>query len=372
MTAMEYVRNLGFGWNLGDTMDARVKEEERENLTPRKQETAWFNPETTFEIIKKVADSGFTLFRLPVTWTDFVGPAPDYTIRQDFLGRVAEIVSFGLENGMTVILNLHHEDWHFPSHENYPAASEKLMAVWTQIAEHFKPCCNKLIFEAMNEPRKVGTDVEWNGGDTEGREVVAKLGHDFIRAVRATGGNNAQRMLMVPLYAASSDEEAMGGYIPSGDDRVIVSIHSYTPYNFALSDDYSHHEWTPALEDEIDALFARIDKYFLSKNIPVIMGEMGARRKGDNLADRVAWTQYYAAAARKYGVPCIWWDNGRIEGPDNWEKFGLLERGKLAWAFPELVVAFLDLHQPAQKINAGHIVDAIDRIFSIASVMNNN
>jgi len=342
MNPMEYVKKLGFGWNLGDTLDARVKKEERGDLTPLKQETAWFNPVTTKEVLDMVAKAGFTVFRLPVSWADFIGDAPEYKIREDFMERVCEIVDYAFENDMTVIVNLHHEDWHFPSHENYPAAGEKLKAVWTQIAEVFKPCCDKVIFEAMNEPRKVGTDVEWNGGDAEGREVVAKLGHDFIKAVRATGGNNITRMLMVPLYAAAGAEEAMAGYVPSGDPNIIVSVHAYTPYLFALGNDYAHHEWKPAeMEKDIDQLFANLDKYFLSKNIPVILGEMGARRRGDNLKDRVAWAKYYATTARKHHVPCIWWDNGRCDGPDEWEKFGLLDRKKMEWAFPELVKAFL-------------------------------
>jgi len=341
MTAMEFVKNLGFGWNLGDTMDARVKPDDRPHVTPQMQEVAWHNPVTTPEMINMVAAAGFKLFRLPVSWSDFIGPASEYTIREDFLDRVCEIVDYAFDNDMTVIINLHHEEWHFPTKENYPAASEKLVAVWKQLAEVFEPCCNKLIFEAMNEPRKFGTDVEWNGGDAEGREVVAQLGHDFIKTVRATGGNNATRFLMVPTYAGSSAEESMAGFVPSGDANVIASVHAYTPFPFALSSDYSHPHWTPDMEASIDELFANIDKYFLSKGIPVILGEMGARRRGDNIADRVAWAKYYAKTARKYGVPCVWWDNGRIGGDPRAEQFGLLDRPNLQWAFPELVEAFL-------------------------------
>ncbi|MCL2500830.1 MAG: glycoside hydrolase family 5 protein [Defluviitaleaceae bacterium] len=341
MTPMEYVKKLRVGWNLGDTMDARVDKSERKGVTPKKQETAWHNPVTTPEMIKMVAEAGFDIFRLPVSWADFIGPAPEYKIDPVFMARVAELVDYGFDNEMTVILNLHHEDWHFPSEEKYPAASEKLQAVWTQIAKHFEPCCDKLIFEAMNEPRKVKTDVEWNEGDAEGRDVVAKLGHDFIKAVRATGGNNTARMLMVPTYAASSSTGAMEGFVPSGDANIIASVHAYTPYLFALGDDYAHHEWKPELERDIDELFSEIDRCLLSKGIPVIIGEMGARRRGDNIADRVAWAKYYTAVARKYGIPCVWWDNGRTEGPDRWEKFGLLDRKKMEWAFPELVEAFV-------------------------------
>ena len=342
MTTWEYTKQLKAGWNLGDTLDARSK---TKSPTPSQQETAWYNPITTPEMIKLVADTGFDIFRIPVTWDSHIGPAPDYTIDNGWMDRVNQVVDYGYDNNMTVILNTHHESWYFPSEENYPAASEKLKAVWTQIANHFAHYGNRLIFESMNEPRKVKTPVEWNGGDAEGRAVVVKLNQDFVNTIRAAGGNNASRMLMVPVYAASAEEIAMEDFVlpndPENGEKIIVSIHAYIPYDFALGNDQSINAWTPGYEAVIDEVFTRINKHFLSKKIPVIMGECGARKKGGNIADRVAWAKAYTNIAKNHGVPCIWWDNGRIEGPDSWELFGIMNRKAATWEFPQIVEAFI-------------------------------
>ena len=342
MSAKKFVEKLGMGWNLGNTFDAVGPQE---HPTPEQQETAWHNPVTTEAMVKLVKDAGFDIFRLPVTWYPQLGPAPDYTINPHWLARVNQIVDWAINSGLTVILNLHHENWHFPSYENYPKASEILKKVWTQIATHFKDYDERLVFEAMNEPRKQGTPVEWTGGDEEGRTVVMKLNQDFYDTVRGLDGNNLTRMLMVPIYAASSDEPAMKDFsqpqlLPM-DTNIITSIHAYTPYEFALSDNQTANKWSDALKRDIDSMFHRVDKYLLQKGMAVIMGECGARRKGDNVADRAQWARYYTAKAKEYGIPCIWWDNGLLEGPDNAEVFGLVDRKACKWAFPEVVDAFL-------------------------------
>jgi endoglucanase len=323
---------------LGNTFDAVSRSA---SSSPTQQETAWHNPVTTVEMVKAVKDVGFDIFRLPVTWYPQLGPAPDYVIKREWLNRVNEVLDYAYNLGMTVIINMHHENWHFPSEENYPAASEILKKVWEQIAEHFKNYDEKLIFEAMNEPRKVKTPVEWTGGDEEGRGVVMKLNQDFVDTVRATGGNNATRMLMVPIYAASSDEPAMKDFVQPKGENIITSIHAYTPYEFALSNNQQANKWQTSYEKDIDALFARVNKYLLQKGYSVIMGECGARRKGENTEDRVQWAKYYTAAAKKHNVPCVWWDNGSMEGPDTAELFGLLNRKECKWEFPLVVDAFL-------------------------------
>jgi len=337
MTSQDYVKTLGTGWNLGNTFDAVSR---KKAPTPTEQETAWDNPVTTKAMVKTVRDAGFDIFRLPTTWYKQLGPAPDYTIKTEWLTRVQEVVDWAIGLDMTVILNMHHENWHFPTEENYPTAREIMTKVWAQIATYFADY-DKIIFEAMNEPRKNGTEHEWNGGDIEGRTVVMKLNQDFVDTVRATGGKNATRMLMVPVYAASSDEPALADFVQPNGENIITSVHAYTPYRFALSNDQRAHKWSDALKKDIDELFARIDKYLLQKGYAVIMGETGARRKADNVADRVEWARYYKTVAKKYNVPCVWWDNGIMEGSAQTEVFGLLDRNKCTWMFPEVVDAFL-------------------------------
>jgi endoglucanase len=149
-------------------------------------------------------------------------------------------------------------------------------------------------------------------------------------------------MLMLPGYAASADDAVLKSFELPDDRNLIVSVHAYTPYTFALSDSPSANVWSadnPNFTRDIDSLFARLDSYFISKGIPVIMGECGARNKNGNTEARAAWARYYTDKGREIGVPCVWWDNGAFTGSG--ECFGLMDRRNLNWKYPEIVDAFL-------------------------------
>jgi len=144
----------------------------------------------------------------------------------------------------------------------------------------------------------------------------------------------------VPTYAASAYEPALSGFELPEDGRVIVSVHAYTPYNFALNTNAPNNTFTPVVAREIDALFKGLDQHFLSKGIPVVMGECGSVEKG-NLESRVEWAAYYAGKAAEYGVPAIWWDNGAKLTPKGNEGFGIMDRRNVAWWYPEIAEAFV-------------------------------
>lgn len=326
ITSQELVADMKMGWNLGNTLDSV-------GGTALQSERAWGNPTTTQEMIDEVLAQGFNVIRIPVTWEGHFGDGPDYSIHEIWMNRIQEVVDYAYDKGAYVILNMHHEDWHFPSEENKEEASEMITALWTQIAECFKDYDEHLIFEGLNEPRKKGTVYEWNGGDEEGREVVNHFMQVFVDAVRATGGNNTYRHLMVCGYAASSSTEALESIVLPKDDRLIVSVHAYTPYNFALNTAGTD-QFTDA--QDIDKLMEDIQKIFLDKGIPVIIGEFGAMNK-ENEAERVKWATYYLSKAKEIGVPCVWWDNNAFEGSG--ENFGLFNRRELNWPYPDLLKA---------------------------------
>ena len=326
ITSQELVADMKMGWNLGNTLDSV-------GGTALQSERAWGNPTTTQEMIDEVLAQGFNVIRIPVTWEGHFGDGPDYSIHEIWMNRIQEVVDYAYDKGAYVILNMHHEDWHFPSEENKEEASEMITALWTQIAERFKDYDEHLIFEGLNEPRKKGTVYEWNGGDEEGREVVNHFMQVFVDAVRATGGNNTYRHLMVCGYAASSSTEALESIVLPKDDRLIVSVHAYTPYNFALNTAGTD-QFTDA--QDIDKLMEDIQKIFLDKGIPVIIGEFGAMNK-ENEAERVKWATYYLSKAKEIGVPCVWWDNNAFEGSG--ENFGLFNRRELSWPYPDLLKA---------------------------------
>ena len=207
ISSVELVKDMKIGWSLGNTLDAG--NESNRGQDPGSIEKSWGNPDTTKEMIDEIKKAGFNVLRVPTTWDWSTGEAPEYKISDEWFARVKEIVDYGMENDMYVILNIHHETWHYPTEDNYEAASDRLKKVWTQIGNYFKDYDEHLIFEGLNEPRVIGTSEEWNGGSDATREVVNKLDADFVSTLRSLDGYNMLRHLMIPLYAASSSEVAL-------------------------------------------------------------------------------------------------------------------------------------------------------------------
>ena len=256
----ELVKEIIIGWNLGNTLDATA------GGNSLKSETSWGNPLTTKAMITAVKEAGFQTLRVPTSWGNHLGEGPDYKIDPAWLDRVQEIVDYGIENDMYVILNMHHEEWHFPSYDNLEQAKTILTTVWAQIADRFQNYDEHLIFEAMNEPRMKGTPYEWTGGNAESRDVINQLNAAFVETIRNAPGNNPLRHLMLPCYAASSDPKTWADFIIPEDDKIIVSIHAYTPYHFALNMNGTS-EWSLDRESdrrEIDMLMNNIYDNFIS------------------------------------------------------------------------------------------------------------
>lgn len=342
ISSVELVKDMKIGWSLGNTLDAG--NESNRAQSPETIEKSWGNPVTTKEMIDEVKKAGFNVLRIPTTWDWSTARTEEYTISEEWLARVKEVVDYGMENDMYVILNLHHETWHDPLEDNYEAASDRLKKVWTQIGNYFQDYDEHLIFEGLNEPRVRNSDEEWNGGSEATREVVNKLDADFVETIRSLGGNNKLRHLMIPAYAASSSEVALKALkIPENDDKIIVSVHAYIPYSFALADKGSA-KWIAASEGcirDIDSLADLLKTMFVDKGQAVIIGEFGARARTskDNEDYRAQWARYYVTKMKSIGVPCLWWDNGSFIGSG--ECFGLLDRYLLTWKYPAVVDALI-------------------------------
>jgi len=336
ISSAELIKEIRIGWNLGDTLDATGK-------SGLACETSWGNPLTSKSMFDVVKQAGFNTARIPVSWEKHMKGEPDYCIDEKWISRVQEIVDFSLSNDMFTIVDLHHESWHTPTYDNFDSAKSRLAKVWEQISERFAEYDERLIFESMNEPRMVGTPFEWNGGNSEGWDVINKLNGVFIETIRKGRGNNKLRHLIIPTYAASSEKSALRGFVmpENADDKVIVSVHAYTPYEFALSSGKTS-DWSKFnIKDTqpIDNLMDNLNELFRSKGFPVVLGEFGARDK-ENIDARVEWATYYVSKAKLIGVPCIWWDNGCFTGKG--ERFGLLDRHKLEWRYPQIINALME------------------------------
>ena len=340
LTAKELVAEMNTGWNLGNSLDSIGADE-----------TAWGNPATTKEMIDAVSAQGFDILRIPVTWGQHSGEAPDYTIDPEFMARVKEVVDYGIDNEMYVLLDTHHEpdSWLKPQSESMDEVEPQFTALWRQIAEEFKDYGDHLVFEGLNEARIKGSPTEWTGGTEDGRECVNRLNKIFVDTVRAAGGNNSQRLLLVSTYAHSVTDNAFQGFVADYDQYTGVALHAYTPYSFTYhsGESYETFEWDGREKSSIDGVFKLIDEQLISKGIPVMITEYGAVKKtlSDftyNTKDVIAWLGDYLGAAKELGIPCVWWDNNYYNSGN--ELFGIFNRNKCEWYSKEIADAIVGMY----------------------------
>ena len=346
-TATELVSFIGTGWNLGNTLDAIG------GGNSLSSETSWGNPKTTKAMIDAVKAQGFSAVRVPVSWGNHT-TGDNFTIDSKWLARVKEVVDYCIDNDMYVILNIHHDtstQYYYPSSEYKEQSVKFVTSIWTQVAKYFKDYDQKLIFETLNEPRLAGTGDEWwfdvnnpNNAVRDSISAINALNQTAVDAIRAAGGKNTDRCIMVPGYDASIDGCTTSTFkLPddSTPNRLIVSVHAYTPYNFALNANGTA-EFTNDLKNEVDYLYSTIKSHFIDKGVPAIIGETSASNK-NNAAERVKWAQYYMGKSAEYGVPCMLWDNNAFNGGDRGECHGHLNRSTLGWydkAFVDAVIKY--------------------------------
>lgn len=342
-----FVSDMRIGWNLGNTLDAVTDGEV--TGAGLALENAWCGAVTTQEMIDAVKAAGFHAVRIPVSWHNHIG-GPNHEIRERWMDRVQEVVDYAYRNGMYVIINIHHDidkRYYYPSSEYLESSTHYMECIWSQISERFQDYGERLIFESVNEPRLVGTSYEWNlvSGNAECEDAVNcinALNQTFVDTVRASGGNNATRYLMVPGYAASVDGALHESFVLPTDtieNHLMVSTHAYTPYDFALQDpNGANGEFSQAGEESVDWIMNALYERYVSQGIPVIMGEFGARNK-DNLQERVDFSAYYIAKAKECGIVCFWWDNNAFWGEG--EMFGLFDRMAMNWVFGDILDAMM-------------------------------
>ncbi len=332
MTSLEMMNYMHKGWNYGNTLDSLVGD----GLEPAglDSETAWGNPYARKEVVDTLSDAGFDIIRIPTTWGQHLDE--NNVIDPEYMARVREVVDYGIDNGMFVILNTHHEEWLYPDAEHFESNKERLIAIWEQISQEFKDYDGKLIFEVLNEPREIDSGVEWNGGTSPAREIVSQLSEAAFNTIRNSGGNNSRRHIMVPTYAASSIDTVLSDFRFVGDDHTFVSVHNYDPYQFAYLIDGTTDFGSNSDRAMLDSLFERLDKYLISKGIAVIIGETSTVDK-KNIEERIEWAEQMFGKAEVNGIPILWWDNGYIYG----EACSIINRETLEFTYPELVDVIL-------------------------------
>ena len=362
--AQEIVYNMQFGWNLGNTLDATASLQNAGLST----EIGWGQPKTTQEMIKGLKNLGIKTIRIPISWHNHISKVSDYTIDSKWMNRVKQIVDWAYDEGMYVIINIHHDNaskgnfsagkGFYPSEDCKEESLKFITRVWEQVSETFKNYDEKLVFEILNEPRLQGNgEHEWsyNSGCSTCKDAMNSLNEfnqNALDTIRASGGNNANRLVMVPSIAASPNAAFNSDFklpIDSAENALALSVHMYTPYDFAMGAP-GDSVFTNSHKKDLDWYFSELNKLYVSKGIPVVIGEMGATNK-DNLKHRAAWFGYFVQHSRRYGMTaCVWdngsWDTSNIAHGDKndndlddkyEEKYGYYNRTKQEWYFPLLM-----------------------------------
>mgnify|MGYP000603914125 FL=1 len=328
--AQTWCKNVVMGWNLGNSLEAEGTE------------TSWGNPATTADMIKSIKGEGFNAVRIPVRWGQHCDMST-MAIDEKWLSRVKEIVDWCLAEDMYVIINTHHDLWleHYPTNAKKTELNEKLGKLWTNIATAFADYDGRLAFAGLNE---VNAEGNWGLTPTqENYDVTNSFNQTFVDAVRATGGNNAQRNLIVQSYRCNPTMGLTNLVVPTDPtpNRLSVEFHYYDPYSFCSGAAGSYNYWGIAFSDKgtvtpdgneksLANFFLTIREKWWEQGLGVVIGEYGCscHYTTADKATQEANMQYYmkclVAEARKNGFAAFVWDNNAYGNGS--EKFGIFDR----------------------------------------------
>ena len=353
-TATDAVKNMGVGWNLGNTLDSNSGDinnmwiECFTSRTPSDYETAWRQVITTPELIKMMKDAGFNAIRLPVTWyphmeatfnsVKYVSSTQTLTpwdrtndpigtkIQKAWMQRVHEVVDYVISQGMYCILNIHHDTgsantaWLIASESDYDQQKDCFMAIWQQIAEDFKDYDEHLLFEGYNE--MLDPYRSWNFASfetpsrydntvaTSAYNAINSFAQSFVDVVRATGGNNSQRNLIVSTYSASSGAGSWNQHLQDPlkymkrpndevENHIIFEVHSYLDIK-DLND----------TKNVVNQMISALKSYLVAKGAPVIIGEWGTNVENGYALYRqnmLSFARYFVEQTKANDIGTFYW-----------------------------------------------------------------
>lgn len=320
ITSQQLVEDMTFGWNLGNTLDVCQadrdgdgKINEHVEAGEKVDETLWGNPKATKDLFTSLKKNGVNAVRIPVTWRDHMDS--NGNIDREWMDRVQQVVDYAYSQGIYVIINVHHDGGGDPkfgawiieeSQKDYNTFLKKYKNIWKQIAERFKNYSDYLIFESMNE---VGFDTLYNKNKADAYNLINKINQDFVDIIRATGGNNAKRHLLIAGYYTDIERTCDSLYKMPDDKagRCILSVHYYTPWDFCTCD--RKHTWgTNSEVRQMETLIGKMKKNFVDKGIPVIIGEYAA--SGSDLSSCIFFIEKLNKLCSDYGIATFIWDSG--------------------------------------------------------------
>ena len=279
-------KRLGRGVNLGNALEA-----------PKEGQWGVTLKEGYFQLIK---EAGFNSVRIPIRWNAHAANTPPYTIDPAFFERIDWAVNQSLSRGLVAVINIHH---YLEMFENPAAQRERFLAIWSQIATHYKDYPDSLFFEPLNEPNGALSYYEWN-----------QISRDTLAIIRQTNPTRPVVIGPADWYSYSMLKELK---LPEEDRNIIVSFHYYQPFQFT----HQGAEWAPgsdawlgttwkgktAEKGNITWDFDRVVEWSKQKNRPIYLGEFGAYSKAD-MDSRALWTSFIARQAEVRGFSWAYWE----------------------------------------------------------------
>jgi endoglucanase len=329
---------MGIGWNVGNSLDAVGGE------------TNWGNPMITQQLINSVKAAGFKTIRLPVAWSQF-SDSNNFVIQSAWMNRVETVVNYALNADMYVIINMHWDGgWMQPTYAQQTYVNNRMSIMWNQIATRFRNYDHRLLFAGTNE---VMVDGDYGTPTVEYYTVQNGFNQTFVTTVRATGGNNANRHLVVQGFNTNIDHTVNFARIPtdSASNRLMMEVHYYDPYNFTLNTSSNITQWgsiatnsgateTWANESYVDSQFQKMKTNFVDRGIGVILGEYGVVSRlnvSDHERYRIYWNEYITQSAVSHSMVPVYWDNG-FSGDGG---MALFDRNSGNQLYPSLIQAIV-------------------------------
>ncbi len=344
INAAKVIELMGNGINLGNTMEAAGTWLGYNHSPVTDYEQAWGQPVTTKEMFVAMKAAGFDSVRIPVAWTHTMDwSRGNFTIKKDYIERVAQVVDWAIEADLFVILNDHwdYQWWGMFSHDE--ALAWKIYeAIWSQVGQRFKHYSYKLIFEGGNEEigdrlndvldskidSRLDASIKYSskGNLTENQCYIlaGKINQKFVDLIRSQGSKNADRFLLIPGYNTDIDKTCDSRFKMPSDktnsiQKLIVSVHYYKPETYCLVNDpknsWGYMDSWPGLDNNYNTVskqnswFKKLNK-FTEQGYGVIIGEyaVSPKQDGSKKPGMENWIANILENCDKYNYCPMLWD----------------------------------------------------------------
>lgn len=345
-TATMAVRNMRVGWNLGNTLESNSGNvddmwiEAWSDRSPTAYETAWGQPVTKPELMIMMKEAGFNAIRVPVTWyphmeanfqsgqTKWDTSTNDFgtKIQSQWLKRVHEVVDYVVSQGMYCILNIHHDTgdattaWLRADMAVYEKEKTRFEEIWRQIAEEFKDYDEHLLFEAYNEMldsygswcfASYATTSNYNNQvAASAYDAINSYAQSFVDVVRATGGNNAQRNLIVSTYGACCGGGTWNTHLQDPLKQMKLPVDAVANHLLFEVHSYLDIKNIANCKNDVDQTIRAVKTHLAAKGAPVIFGEWGTNTENgyDNYrTNLLTFARYFVEKAKANGMGTFYW-----------------------------------------------------------------